>query len=64
MQERGRFMIILTIIIIKIMIFYLYLTLATIAAEVKTPLSTMQRRIRKMCKKQYIKRKNELNYKK
>ena len=46
------------------MIFYLYLTLATIAAEVKTPHSTIQRRIRKIFKNQYIKRKNELNYKK
>jgi DNA-binding Lrp family transcriptional regulator len=35
-----------------------------IAAEVKTPLSTIQRRIRKIFENQYISRKNELNYKK
>jgi len=35
-----------------------------IATEVKTPLSTIQRRIRKIFEKQYINRKNELNYNK
>jgi signal transduction histidine kinase/DNA-binding Lrp family transcriptional regulator len=35
-----------------------------IAAEVKTPLSTIQRRIRKIFQNQYVSRKNELNYKK
>src|ERR671933_2586668 len=35
-----------------------------IAIEVKTPLSTIQRRIRKIYENQYISRKNELNYKK
>lgn len=35
-----------------------------IAAEVKTPLSTIQRRIRKIFENQYINRKNELNYRK
>ena len=35
-----------------------------IAAEVKKPLSTIQRRIRKIFENQYIRRKNELNYKK
>jgi DNA-binding Lrp family transcriptional regulator len=35
-----------------------------IAAEVKTPLSTIQRRIRRIFENQYINRKNELNYKK
>ena len=35
-----------------------------IAVEVKTPLSTIQRRIRKIFENQYINRKNELNYKK
>jgi DNA-binding Lrp family transcriptional regulator len=35
-----------------------------IATVVKTPLSTIQRRIRKIFENQYIKRKNELNYKK
>jgi DNA-binding Lrp family transcriptional regulator len=35
-----------------------------IATEVKTPLSTIQRRIRKIFENQYISRRNELNYKK
>jgi DNA-binding Lrp family transcriptional regulator len=35
-----------------------------IAAEVETPLSTIQRRIRKIFENQYVSRKNELNYKK
>lgn len=35
-----------------------------IATEVKTPLSTTQRRIKKIFENQYISRKNELNYKK
>jgi len=35
-----------------------------IALEVKTPLSTIQRRIRKIFENQYVSRKNELNYKK
>jgi DNA-binding Lrp family transcriptional regulator len=35
-----------------------------IATEVKTPLSTIQRRIRNIFENQYISRKNELNYKK
>ena len=35
-----------------------------IATEVKTPLSTIQRRIKKIIENQYISRKNELNYKK
>jgi DNA-binding Lrp family transcriptional regulator len=35
-----------------------------IATEVKTPLSTIQRRIKKITENQYISRKNELNYKK
>jgi DNA-binding Lrp family transcriptional regulator len=35
-----------------------------IAVEVKTPLSTIQRRIRKIFENQYVSRKNELNYKK
>jgi DNA-binding Lrp family transcriptional regulator len=35
-----------------------------IATEVKTPLSTIQRRIRKIFENQYISRKNEINYKK
>jgi DNA-binding Lrp family transcriptional regulator len=35
-----------------------------IATELKTPLSTIQRRIRKIFENQYISRKNELNYKK
>ena len=35
-----------------------------IAIEVKTPLSTIQRRIRKIFENQYINRKNELNYNK
>jgi DNA-binding Lrp family transcriptional regulator len=35
-----------------------------IAAEVKAPLSTIQRRIRKIFENQYVSRKNELNYKK
>src|SRR5918911_4324350 len=35
-----------------------------IAAEVKTPLSTIQRRVRKIFDSQYITRKNELNHKK
>jgi DNA-binding Lrp family transcriptional regulator len=35
-----------------------------IAVEVKTPLSTIQRRIRKIFQNQYVSRKNELNYKK
>ena len=35
-----------------------------IALEVKTPLSTIQRRIRKIFEKQYITKKNELNYSK
>ena len=35
-----------------------------IAAEVKTPLSTIQRRIRKIFENQYVSRKNELNYRK
>jgi DNA-binding Lrp family transcriptional regulator len=35
-----------------------------IAIEVKTPLSTIQRRIRKIFQNQYIIRKNELNYNK
>ena len=35
-----------------------------IAIEIKTPLSTIQRRIRKIYENQYVSRKNELNYKK
>ena len=35
-----------------------------IAIEVKTPLSTIQRRIRKIFQNQYVRRKNQLNYKK
>ncbi len=35
-----------------------------IAIEVNTPLSTIQRRIRKIFENQYVSRKNELNYKK
>ena len=35
-----------------------------IATEVKTPLSTIQRRIRKIFENQYISRENKLNYKK
>jgi DNA-binding Lrp family transcriptional regulator len=35
-----------------------------IATEVKTPLSTIQRRIRKIYENQYVSRKNELNYNK
>ena len=35
-----------------------------IAIEVKTPLSTIQRRIRNIFQNQYVSRKNELNYKK
>src|SRR5919199_3543463 len=35
-----------------------------IAIEVKTPLSTIQRRIRKIFENQYVSRKNEINYKK
>jgi DNA-binding NarL/FixJ family response regulator len=35
-----------------------------IAVEVKTPLSTIQRRIRNLFENQYVSRKNELNYKK
>jgi DNA-binding Lrp family transcriptional regulator len=35
-----------------------------IAIEVKTPLSTIQRRVRKIYENQYVSRKNELNYKK
>jgi DNA-binding Lrp family transcriptional regulator len=35
-----------------------------IATEVKTPLSTIQRRIRRIFENQYISRRNELNYKK
>jgi DNA-binding Lrp family transcriptional regulator len=35
-----------------------------IATEVKTPLSTIQRRIKKITENRYISRKNELNYKK
>src|SRR5919202_6993752 len=35
-----------------------------IAIKAKTPLSTTQRRIRKIFENQYVSRKNELNYKK
>ena len=35
-----------------------------IAVEVKTPLSTIQRRIKKIFENQYVSRKNKLNYKK
>jgi DNA-binding Lrp family transcriptional regulator len=35
-----------------------------IATEVKTPLSTIQRRIRKIFENQYVSRENKLNYKK
>ena len=35
-----------------------------IATEIKTPLSTIQRRIKKIIENQYITRKSELNYKK
>jgi DNA-binding Lrp family transcriptional regulator len=35
-----------------------------IAVEVKTPLSTIQRRIRKIYENQYVSRKNVINYKK
>ena len=35
-----------------------------IARDVKIPLSTIQRRIRKIFENQYVNRKNELNYKK
>jgi DNA-binding Lrp family transcriptional regulator len=35
-----------------------------IATEVKTPLSTIQRRIRKIFENQYVSRKNVINYKK
>ena len=35
-----------------------------IAVEVKTPLSTIQRRIRKIFENQYLSKRNELNYKK
>lgn len=35
-----------------------------IALEAKSPLSTIHRRIRKLCENEYIYKKNELNYKK
>ncbi|HJT47666.1 MAG TPA: Lrp/AsnC family transcriptional regulator [Nitrososphaeraceae archaeon] len=35
-----------------------------VAIEVKTPLSTIQRRIRNLFENQYVSRKNEVNYKK